>query len=310
MKHMKRAALKWAALCNLIALAATLYAAPTHAAISVATTLPEFADIAKRVGGDNVSVFSIAVPDRDYHRIEARPSDVQRVAKARLLVRSGMSFELWADALVNASGNKSFQPGGAGYVDASAGIQRLEVPSQQVTGASGDIHADGNPHFYYDPVYGKFIARNIVKGLIRVDPKNADEYRANYEKFNDEIDKRMEGWKKELAPYAGRRVVTYHKSYAYFMRRFGLEQFGTIEAKPGIPPSAGHVNDLIQDMKRDKIKAVVIDTIYPKRFPDLVTRETGAKYSLAPYSVGSLGTTSYFGLVDRLVDSFKQALQQ
>lgn len=291
-----------------IALASNTFAHSAQAAINVVATIPELAAISKEVGGDNVSVYSIAKPNRDYHQIEARPSDVTRVANAELLVRTGMQFEMWADALANATGNRSLMSGGGAVVNAGAGVRRLEVPTTQISGASGDIHVDGNPHFYYDPIYAKFVARNILKGLVRVDAKNASEYRANYTRFNAQIDSRMKVWTAQLAPYRGKSVVTYHKNFAYFMRRFGLREYGNLEAKPGIPPSAKHVSALIANMKRDNMKAVVIESIYPTRFADLIKRQTGAQYEIAPFSVGSLGTTNYFNFMDKLVGSFRKAL--
>lgn len=291
-------------------LSATLLASakPAQAKINVITSLPELAAITREVGGDNVSVGSIARPNNDYHRYEALPSDVARVSRAKLVVATGMSFELWMSALLNAAGRSNLQPGAAGYVNASEGVRRLEVPTQQISGASGDIHADGNPHFYYDPVYAKYIARNVLRGLIRVDAGHANEYRANYGRFNSAIDAHMANYKAQLAPFAGQNVVTYHQNYAYFLRRFGLKQFGTVEPKPGIPPSARHVNALGQTMRAQGVRAIIVESIYPTRFPALLAREAGTNYVVAPYSVGSLGTTNYFNFMDKLVASFRQAL--
>ena len=293
-----------------IGLTSTLAAVPARAATSIVTSIPELAEIAEQVGGDKVSTYSIARPNRDYHNIEPRPTDVQRIARAGLVVRSGLSLDLWMDALMRAAGNSQVNVGGKRYVNASADIPRIEVPTAQISGASGDVHPDGNPHYYFDPIYAKFVARNILRGLIRVDAANKDTYRANYKKFNAEIDRRMAGWQKEMAPYIGKPVVTYHRSYSYFIRRFGLRHFGTVEPKPGIPPSARHVNVLTQQMKSSGVKAVVIESIYPTRYADLLKRQTGASYSVAPYSVGSPGTSNYFNMMDKLVDSFRQALSQ
>ncbi len=293
-----------------LSLSLAAIAQPVHAVTSVVTSTPELAELARQVGGSKVSVYSIARPNSDYHAIEPRPSDVQRIARAGLVVRSGLSLDVWMDALSRASNNSQFNVGGARYVDASAGIPRIEVPTAQITGASGDVHPEGNPHYYYDPIYAKFVARNILRGLIRVDAANADSYRANYKAFNAEIDRRMIGWSRELAPYRGKPVVTYHRSYSFFIRRFGLRNFATIEPRPGIPPSARHINALTQQMKSAGVKAVVIESIYPTRYADLLTRQTGAKYVVAPYSVGSLGTKDYFGMIDLMVDRFKQAYTQ
>ncbi|MCE5314356.1 MAG: metal ABC transporter substrate-binding protein [Armatimonadota bacterium] len=279
------------------------------AAIDIITATPELADIARQVGGNKVSVYSVAKPNRDYHRVEPRPSDVSKIAHADLVVRVGLDLDMWMDSLINASANRKVNKGGKGYVDASENIHRLEVPKEQVTGASGDIHVYGNPHYFYDPENGKVIAKNIVNGLIRIDPANKETFQDNYQAFAKEIDSRIKKWKKELEPFKGYRVVTYHQSAIYFLHRFGLKSFGTIEDKPGIPPSASHVSELIRRMKDQKIKAVVIESVYSKRFPDLIERETGTKYKTVPYSVGSDGAKSYFDLIDSWVDKYQNALR-
>lgn len=294
----------------MLALGAGLLLLPavSPAAINVVAATPELADIAGRVGGSKVAAVSIARPNEDYHRVEARPSDVARVARAQVVVRIGMDLDLWFDALLNAAGNRAVNRGGPGYVDASIGIRKLDVPHEQITGASGDAHVYGNPHYFYDPLNAKVIAKNILAALSRVSPRDASAFEAGYRTFCGEIDSRLAGWQEKLAPFRGQPVVTYHESAVYFLQRFGLRSFGTLEPKPGIPPSAAHVSQLIQDMKQERVKAVVVDSIYPHRFPDLVARETGVKYQITPYSVGSLGTKSYFDLIDLMVSRYRQAL--
>jgi zinc/manganese transport system substrate-binding protein len=279
------------------------------AKVNVVAATPELADIAKQVGGDRVSVYSIAKPNQDYHMIEPRPSDVSKISRADLVVRVGLDLDMWLDALTNAAANPRVNRGGAGFVDCSVGIAKLEVPREQVTGASGDIHVYGNPHYFYDPENGKIIARNILQGLERVDSAGVSVYRSNYDRFAAAIDRRMAGWQAELKPYKGRQVVIYHASAIYFLRRFGLREFGTLEVKPGIPPSASHVRDLVAGMKAEKVRAMVIESIYPHQFPDLIKRETGASYQVVPYSVGSMGTRSYFDLIDKWVQGYKGAFQ-
>jgi zinc/manganese transport system substrate-binding protein len=308
MKQMTLKWTKWAAL--LCAVAGGSFAHPAHAAVNVVASLPELAAITHEVGGNKVAVSTIAPPNTDYHTTEARPSLVQKIARADLVVRNGLGLDMWMDAMMNAAGNGKLNKGGTGYVDASADIPVIDRPTTNITGAHGDVHPDGNPHYFYDPIYAKFVARNIVKGLIRVDGANADYYRGQLADFYKEIDRRMVGWKNELAPYAGEPIVTYHEDYEYFTRRFGLVRYGTLEPKPGIPPSAAHVNHLMQGMKADGVKAVVIESIFPTKYPDLVARQLGVKYVIAPYSVGSMGTKSYFDLIDMLVDKTKQALSQ
>ncbi len=261
-----------------LTVALTIAALPAIAAINVVAATPELADIAKQVGGDKVSVYSIAKPNQDYHMIEPRPSDVSRIARADMVVRVGLDLDMWLDALSNAAGNPKVRKGAPGYVDASVGIAQLEVPKESITGASGDIHVFGNPHYFYDPENGKIIAHNILDGLTRISPANKKTFQANYDRFAGEIDRRTAEWKRELAPYKGESVVTYHQSAIYFLRRFGLKQFGTLEVKPGIPPSASHIADLINRMKDRKVTAVAVESVYPKRFPDLIKRETGVNY--------------------------------
>ncbi len=277
-------------------------------AVNVVTSTPELASIVRYVGGSKVSVYSIARPDQDYHLVEPRPSDVSRIARADLVVRVGLDLDLWLDALLNAAANPKVRRGSAGYVDASRGIDRMEVPKGKVTGASGDIHIYGNPHYYYDPLNAKIIARNIYEGLTRVLEGDKEYFQKNYNNFVDEIDRHMKAWQQKLAPHKGKPVVTYHKSASYFIRRFGLRYFDQLEPNPGIPPSPSHISQLIRRMKEENVKALVVESIYPKRFPDLVAREVGIKYQVVPYSVGSMGTKTYFDLIETWVDKFVNAL--
>jgi len=241
--------------------------------------------------------------------IEPRPSDVSKIARADMVVRIGLDLDMWLDALSNAASNPKVRKGGPGYVDASVGIARLEVPRESITGASGDIHVYGNPHYFYDPANGKIIAHNVLEGLIRVSPGNKSAFEVNYDRFAKEIDQRTAKWQQELAPYKGKNVVTYHQSAVYFLRRFGLKSFGTLEVKPGIPPSASHIADLISRMNEQHVTAMAVESIYSTRFPDLIQSKTKAKYVVVPYSVGSMGAKSYFDLMDMWVNKYRDVLR-
>ena len=291
-----------------VALVTTLATRSAQAAINVVASTPELADIVKKVGGGKVSVYTVARPDEDYHRVEARPSQVVQVARAKLLVRVGMDLDMWMDALLQAAGNRSVNRGGLGYVDASAKIRKLEVPRGGVTGAAGDIHIYGNPHYWLDPLNAKIVAGEILAGLKRVAARDAAHFQGNHDAFCKKIDQRLANWTKTLAPYRDRRVVVYHREWIYFLQRFGLREAGALEPKPGIPPSAGHINQLIKDMKAQKVGAIIVPTIYPLKFPNVVAKATGAKIAVVPYSVGSLKTKDYFGYIDLIVKRFKDAL--
>jgi ABC-type Zn uptake system ZnuABC Zn-binding protein ZnuA len=276
--------------------------------VDVVTTTPELAAIAREVGGNLVRVTSLAKPDQDYHRIEARPTDVVRIARADVFVRVGMDLDMWADALMASARSPRVQPGGAGYVDASRLIRKKGVPTERITGASGDVHPMGNPQYWTDPANGKVIAYQILLALRAVDRKNAGVYDANYKRFAGEVDRRLARWQKELAPYKGKGVVAFHEEWVYFLDRFGLRAFGYLEPRPGIPPSGAHVSDLIRRMKASGVKAVVVPSVYPMRYPNLVAKETGGTVEVVPYSAGSRGTKTYFDYIDAIVNGFRQAL--
>ncbi len=295
------------ALLTVVAL--TQSAQSANAALDVVTTTPELAAIAKEVGGNLVKVTSLAKPNQDYHKVEAKPTDVVKVKNADVFVRVGLDLDMWADSVLNAARNPKVQSGGSGYVDAGRLIKKKEVPSANISGASGDIHVFGNPHYWLGPGNAKVVAYEIDAALRTVDPKNAATYDANYTRFNAEMDKHIADWKQELAPYQGKAVVAYHDEWVYFLDQFGLKAFGYLEPKPGISPSGSHVNNLIAAMKRDSVRAIIIPSIYPTRFGDVLVKETGGKISVVPYSVGSEGTTDYFSYMDAIVTGFKKALQ-
>jgi len=288
-----------------IALAACTLALPAHAAITVVAATPDLADIAKQVGGDRVSVSTIAQANQDLHMIDPRPSDVLRIKRADLVVRIGMDLDLWMDALLNAAGNARVNRGGPGYVDASVGIHKLEVPKEQITGASGDIHVYGNPHYWLDPLNGEVISANILAGLKRVSPTNADYFEQNRKAFVAHLRAAMRRWQERLAPYRGRKIVTYHDGWPYFAHRFSLQVLGCIEPKPGIPPSASHIASLIAQIEAEKQPVVIADApYYPDKAAKIIAARTGARFVVIPSSVGGVkGADDYIALFDHIVDA-------
>jgi ABC-type Zn uptake system ZnuABC Zn-binding protein ZnuA len=287
-----------------VALGGSWCAAPASAAISIVAATPDLADIAKQVGGDRVSVYSIAKPNQDLHMIEPRPSDVSRIARADLVVRVGMDLDLWLDALMNAAGNGRVNRGGRGYVDASVGIQRLEVPREQITGASGDIHVYGNPHYWLDPLNGEIISGNILDGLKRVSPADGNYFEKNRNAFLANLRAAMRRWQEKLAPYKGCKIVNYHDAWPYFVRRFNLKVLGCIEPKPGIPPTASHIASLIERVKAEKQPVVIADAaFYPDQAAKTIAARTGAKFVVIPSSVGGAkGADNFLSLFDHIVD--------
>jgi zinc/manganese transport system substrate-binding protein len=220
----------------------------------------------------------------------------------------GMDLDLWADDLLAAARNASILRGASGYVDCSVGVRKLEVPTGRVDPSMGDIHIYGNPHYLFDPANAKIAARNILEGLKRVDPANAQEYQRRYEAFVQRVDEHLNRWQQILAPYKGTLVVVYHKSLPYFLQRFGLQELATVEPKPGIPPSPGYLREVIARMKNTGCKVILIEHFRPRRFPDAIARETGAKVVVLPAAVGAEGTTDYFSMINAMVNRIAAAL--
>ncbi|MCX6367823.1 MAG: metal ABC transporter substrate-binding protein [Armatimonadetes bacterium] len=277
--------------------------------MEVITTTPELAAITRELVGNLANVTSLAKPETNYHQVDAKPSDVVKVARADVFVRCGMDLDMWADALLASARNAKVQRGAAGYVDASARVRKMEVPTGGINGASGDVHAAGNPHYWFDPKDAVVVAYEILLALLAVDKAHAANYNANYKRFSDEISSRMAGWERTLAPFKGHGFVAYHDEWIYFATRFGLMPFGFLEPKPGIPPSGGHVTDLIQRMKTSKVRAVIMGSIYSTKYADLIAKEAGGKVAVVPYSVGGMGTRNYFDYINAIVEGFAKALR-
>jgi len=286
----------------------TLFALPAAAQVRVVTTFTDLADIVKQIGGAHVQVSSLARPQDDFHLVTPRPSMALELSRAKLFVRVGMDLDLWADDLLAAARNASILRGASGYVDCSVGVRKLEVPTGRVDPAMGDIHIYGNPHYLFDPANAKIAARNILEGLKRVDPANAQEYQRRYEAFVQRVDEHLNRWHQILAPYKGTLVVVYHKSLPYFLQRFGLQELATVEPKPGIPPSPGYLREVIARMKNTGCKVILIEHFRPRRFPDAIARETGAKVVVLPAAVGAEGTTDYFSMINAMVNRIAAAL--
>lgn len=298
-------------LLTTVLLLSGLFAPSAHAEIKVISTDTTLAYITREVGGDRISVESLARGTDDPHHVEPRPSMVVKLARAQVFVRIGMDLDMFADALLEKSGNSQIMKGGKGYCDCSQNLKILDPPANvKLDPSMGDIHVYGNPHYLMDPANGILAGSNIAAALIRVDPAGQAYYRDRFTKFGNEIKSRLNQWRAALAPYKGSLITTYHRSWVYFMARFGLKEYGTIEPKPGVPPSPGHVNSLIREMKNDKVKAVLVEDFRAHRFPDLITQQTGAKAVYVPLAVeGEPGVDTYFKLFDTIVGRLAAALK-
>jgi zinc/manganese transport system substrate-binding protein len=297
-----------------LALAAPLLAAaaPAGAAVNIVTTTEDLASLAREVGGDKVSVESLSRGYQDPHFVEAKPSFVLRLNKADLLIAVGRELEIgWLPPLVNQARNAKIQPGGEGYLDASQGVKILEIPTGQLTRAMGDVHPQGNPHYWLDPDNGLRIARGIQKKLAVLSPGDAAYFSQRTDAFEKKLAEAQKRWDAQMAPYKGTKVVTYHRSWPNFIDRYGLEVIGYVEPRPGIPPSPSHTIDLISEMKAKNVKIIMVEPYFDLKTPNSIARETGAKVLVMAPSVGAeKEITDYVSLFDHDVKLLATALKE
>ena len=297
---------------HFLAFTVALLAGAAEAKLNVVATVPDFGAIAEEVGGDKVKVTTIARGTEDQHFVDARPSYIRVLNQADVLIEGGAELEVgWLPPLVAGARNQRILSDAPGHVILSRGIRLLEVPTGPVDRSMGDVHPFGNPHYSLDPANGKIIAGALTETFSRLDPGNAGYFEERRKKFDERLDKKMAEWAKLLEPYRGAKVITYHKSFDYFVERFGLELAGTIEPKPGIEPSPSYINGLIPRLKAAGVKIVMIEPFRPRRTPEYVAQAIGAKLLLLPGAVGgNEKVKDYIGLFDYDVAQIAAALQE
>jgi len=330
-------------LLSTLILSTILAGGPAPAQVKIVTSLTTYGAIAREIAGDRGTVTSIAQGDEDPHFVQPKPSFVALLRDADVFVTTGLDLELWVPPLLDRAGNRKVSEGGPGYVTAYTGITLLEVPTS-LSRSEGDIHADGNPHIHTDPLNGIIIARNILTGLIRVSPDNAEYFSANEQAFEKRVleatmgpevvsiltpptafallksDKlydflgqtnykgkplldRLGGWLKKGEVFRGKEMACYHKEWAYFSARFRITCMTYIEAKPGIPPTPGHVQDVIALMKDKKIPVLFASNYFDHNQIEQVAQRTGATAVIVPENTqGAPGVDTYIQLVDTWID--------
>ena len=283
-----------------VVLAWMLAASATAATIDVVATTEDLASLTREVGGDRVSVEAIARGYQDPHFVEPKPSHILRLQRAQLLVAIGRELELgWLPALVQQSRNARIQPGARGYLDASLTVRILEIPSGPITRAMGDVHPLGNPHYWLDPDNGRRIAQAIATKLAEMSPADAAYFSGRYADFDRRLAEAEKRWSTLVAPHKGLKIVTYHRAWSNFAERFGLDVVGYIEPRPGIPPSAAHTRDLLQEMRRQGVRVIVVEPYFDRKMPDAIARESGARVLVMSPSVnGVREAADYVSLFD------------
>jgi ABC-type Zn uptake system ZnuABC Zn-binding protein ZnuA len=224
---------------------------------------------------------------------------VLRLKNARLVIRAGLDYDLWFDRLLHTAGTPEIQRGGLGYVDASFAIAALEVRGVSLGAGDGHAHGSGNPHYWLDPGNAELITANILAGLIRIDPANAQVYEASRQAFLTRLGRKLTEWEMKLAPLRGMPIIAYHNSWPYFARRFRLDFAGTIEIKPGVPPAPSHLANMIETMRTRGVRMVVREPHEPERDVAFVAAKTGVPVVVLAASVGALPNAGdYLSLFD------------
>ena len=295
---------------NLILLLTAIVACQGAGKLNVIAATEDLASIAAEVGGDRITSESIARGYQDPHFVEPKPSFLLKLQKADLLLTVGLQLEIgWLPPLITQSRNAKIQVGNAGYLDMSQYCNVLEIPTGQVTRADGDVHPLGNPHYWLNPENGRRIAKALQAKFSEMRMADAPyfaEREADFEKRLTEAEKR---WDAQMAPFKGRKVITYHRSWPNFCERFGLVVVDYVEPKPGIPPTPAHTLEVINTMKRDNIKLILVEPYFDLRTPNSIAQATGGTVAQLMPSVGGVKEiTDYFKLFDYDINLLSAAL--
>lgn len=331
-----------------LACLAILSASAIAEPLKVVTTFSDFASIAKEIGGDRIDAEYLSQGDQDPHFVSPKPSLALKLRKADLFVTTGMDLEVWATTLLDKARNKNIMDGAVGYVTVSTGIDILEKPVS-FSRSEGEIHVSGNPHFHTSPLNWKIISENIMIGLIKVDPDGAGFYKARQQAYADKVDRamfgdalvdliggdrltellnagtlfefldreyqgeklvsRLGGWMKKALPFRGRKVVAYHKNWAYFAKDYGLTVIGFIEPKPGIPPTPQHVQTTINLIREQGVDVMLVASYFEKRKPTTIAQKTNITALFLPLSVDAIPEAGdSFALMDYWIEHINAAL--
>jgi zinc/manganese transport system substrate-binding protein len=327
----------------LVVVAAAALPLAAHAKVVVVTSTTDLADVVRAVGGDRVTVSSITSGTQDAHFIDAKPSYMVLARGADLFVESGMELDAaWVGAIIEGSRNARLAPGKPGRLDASANVRRLEVPGGTIDRSLGDVHAQGNPHWWLDPLNVRIVAGDVAARLAAIDPPSAAAYEQGAAAFRKRLDEAtfgkelvaaaggdrawtlaadpsfpanlaglppLGGWMGKLAPHRGARVFTHHRSWTYLLNRFGLISAGEIEPKPGIPPTPGHLVELVNAATQQPVRAILVEPYYSSQAGQLVASRVGAKLLRLPISSGGDAQAGdWFALMDHVVGELAGAL--
>ena len=294
----------------ILALGILAVALPASAALNVFACEPEWAALTREIAGDKISVFSATTALQDAHHIEARPSLIAKARSADLLVCSGADLEIgWLPLLLTQSGNARIQAGSPGYLEASQYVTRIEIP-KVIDRALGDIHPAGNPHILTDPRNIAKVADVLTARLAQLDPSNADTYRARGKAFLDRWRSATGRWERQAAPLKGATVIVYHKDFSYMEGWLGMIEVGALEPRPGIPPTPGHLGELVAQMKRQPAKAIIYSAYEDPQPAEFLSQRAKIPAVMLPFTVGGTEQASdLYGLFDDTLARLLKAIK-
>jgi zinc/manganese transport system substrate-binding protein len=297
---------------KLVSILILTFSLNAEAKLKVVASTEDIASIVQEIGGDKIDLDFIARGALDAHYIEAKPSFMVKLNKANLLVSNGLSLEEgWLPSLIQGSRNPDVHEGQKGNLDLGKFISPLEVPKGKVSRAEGDVHPGGNPHYTLDPQRIIDVSDKIAERLSELDPANKDYFKNETQKFKDQLSAKMVYWKIRLNKISDKRVITYHDSLRYFLHRFGFTSAAFIEPKPGIPPSAKHLADLVELIKREHIKIVLVQSFFDTSF-DKNFRDAGINLAIKKVGISKGATPelkTYLDVMENLVSALESANQ-
>jgi len=295
-------------LVAVLAAAGSHPAADAAARLRVVATIPDLKALTEAVGGSLVEVDALARANQNPHDLEVRPSLMVKLRRANALVVNGLELDAWADSVLRGANNAAVVPGAPGFIDASRGVPVIDVPTTRVDRSMGDVHPQGNPHYTLDPGLAPIVTQTILDGLARLAPDHRAAFERQRQAFLARLEAALVRWGATLAPLQAARFVVYHNDFGYFFKRFGLTQIGTIEDRPGIPPSPAHLARLVREMKDAGARViVVVEPWSDQKLAARVAEEAGAKIAVVNGKLGASGPDGYITSIDASVTALAQA---
>jgi zinc/manganese transport system substrate-binding protein len=276
---------------------------PAHAALKVLATTSDWGALTTELGGERVNVYVATSALQDVHRVEAKPSLVARARTADLLVATGAELEIgWLPVLIQQSGNSKIQPGAAGYFEATSALRLREVPDK-IDRSMGDIHPLGNPHVQLDPHNIQAVARALSARLAQLDPSQEAYYRERAQAFDARWTDAIKRWEDKAAPLKGLPVVIMHRDQAYLCHWLGLTEIASIEPKPGVPPTAAYLGQLVSKLGASPPRLILVNAYNDTKAANWLSERVHAPVVVLPFSVGGdAGAKDLFGLFDDTLD--------